>query len=163
MPAYLDVDDLLCGYDEVPVTVRGDLPGMGALDPRQATNDLPAKSEVSLPLWLVEATQMHHIFSVRIPGPLSEKSLHQMQLDPAAWDPRLLSPDQFRTLARMCRIFGQRHQQERRRCETVLREVLRRRLGAEAVLRRYPTEQTRKRQSELLKEIYDEFMTCLIQ
>ena len=63
----------------------------------------------------------------------------------------------------MCRIFGQRHQQEKRRCETVLREVLRRRLGAEAVLRRYPAEQTRKNQSELLKEIYDEFMTCLIQ
>jgi hypothetical protein len=53
--AYYSIDDILTEQETVPVQMTTDIIKLGHLDPNTDNPDLPAKTKIELPMWLVGA------------------------------------------------------------------------------------------------------------
>ena len=68
---FYDVHAILAGETQVPTIVRKGVKGLGpALDPSCATRDLPANTQLDLPLWLLPTmaarTSAHVMYALRL-------------------------------------------------------------------------------------------------
>src|SRR5690348_4494368 len=64
---YLDIDNLLGEEERLPCVFTSGGTGMGSLDPTLNSHNLPAKSRVSLPLWLAIGLTEKNIVVIETP------------------------------------------------------------------------------------------------
>lgn len=125
---YFDVDDLLSSFEMVPVSVKGNVQNLGALDPRQTTATLAKGTDLLVPLWLAEGIQRHKLFTAQVPVQLDEKQVYTMQLDARSFRPEFkFTRNYFATLVRMCNLLGQKHEVHQKKVLEALRVAVQQR------------------------------------
>ena len=80
----LDIDTLLGEEERLPCTFLVDGADMGSLDPTLNTVDLPAKSRVSLPLWLANTLAEKQIVQMELPKHFGIRMREDIRAGPEA-------------------------------------------------------------------------------
>eukprot|EP00703_Trepomonas_sp_PC1_P001303 JAP95303.1 hypothetical protein TPC1_11754 [Trepomonas sp. PC1] len=165
MREYFDTEDLMNGFEPVPVQVKCSLPLLGKLDPRQTSSTLPKGAELEIPLWLLESTFAQNIFVMQLPPQLNEKAVNTMLLDPLEYKPQMkVSQNYFDTLVRMANCFSAKHDKTKKECLEAIRFAFQeRQRGMQLRPTMCEAEMNVIRTRKELNDLFKTFQVCLLE
>jgi len=127
-PSYFSLEDILASQTRVPCKTEISMANCGFLDSSQETEDLPAGSQIELPLWTAKIFSKRNrpFVSVQLPKLYSESYREVLKADPTVVDLNKMGPQYYQSALQLCALTKEEGDQ----MSEELPEVLQKRLIA---------------------------------